>query len=774
MGTCDVLLKRLLLLGLLLIPGVAFGQGAVLQQGTVFAGHDAMWMSDGHIGDAGGPLGNGIPPVDPTFGLLPLGAAYVNSGLGVCQFSNYALTPYALLCSGFDGSGNALFTYTNIASPPGKVTFDINGINYPFPGAGDGDVLGPPSSVGGDLAAFNGTSGNLLEDSGILAADLVFSSGTPAAGDAVIWTGTGLGAKDAGAPPVLEVSTLASLEALSTVTASQVLRLGVNTAGDAPPLLFTASGSPCTISGGDIGSQVTSSNGLCWLAQYAQGVPINPLEFGAKLNGATNDAVTLNAVLAYAGAASSAGAEVEVNCGGRTAALSTNVEETGNYVSLDNCRWVPLAGFTPTQGTGDAMVVMTGIFDEFSGNYCDGQIGTANIADCIEMQGQTSTITDNTIYHYPNFAIKYNEQNPAGSSSGGYIARNFTAEWRVADTQFPIQADYVGKGIWLIGGDFMVAYNLPHYTEDAFYLGDGDVTQGATGGTFVGNHPFNGCQGVVGCTKTDPIDIYIDRNSFNNTFVNTYIDDGLTYSENSENTFLENHFIKISTTTLSARFNFVATSAAQKPSVLNIFGPNDGNSTSVPLMEFTASGGNSWNTNTVAAGAAGYNANIYLTPPDNVSLSATSTYAQSWSCTGDPCFEEVQSQTPADPVFFGETSPGNFVVETEGVWTFTVNTNGNVINNSVPVSCTSTCATNLGNGTLQTYSGQMSGEILEGSTTASPLALTISGWGSIPPVCLAQDVNAPAIVGAVTTSSTLTLTFTAHSGNHVKYLCGQD
>ena len=126
----------------------------------------------------------------------------------------------------------------------------------------------------------------------------------------------------------LAVATSNAVLMATSTTAGQtsILRLGVNNPGDAPPLLFTASGSPCTISGGDIGSQVTSSNGLCWLAQYTEGVPINPLEFGAKLNGATDDTTTFLAAINYGPATtsliSSRNAKPVVDCGGRQVFLS--------------------------------------------------------------------------------------------------------------------------------------------------------------------------------------------------------------------------------------------------------------------------------------------------------------------------------------------------------------------------------------------------------------------------------------------------------------------
>ena len=129
------MLKRLcLLLAILFAPGAAFGQGAVLQQGGVFKGHAAQWLSNGYIADAGGPQANGSAPVNPLTELLPLGYASVNSGLGTCQFSGYGAAAYSQLCTGFDGNGNGLLTLDTIGGlTPPVLTFASMAPSIHFP-----------------------------------------------------------------------------------------------------------------------------------------------------------------------------------------------------------------------------------------------------------------------------------------------------------------------------------------------------------------------------------------------------------------------------------------------------------------------------------------------------------------------------------------------------------------------------------------------------------------------------------------------------------------
>lgn len=58
-------------------------------------------------------------------------------------------------------------------------------------------VVGPASVVNGNLASFNGTTGKLVQDAGVLPANLVTSVSTPVANQVVTWTGTGKAVQNA-------------------------------------------------------------------------------------------------------------------------------------------------------------------------------------------------------------------------------------------------------------------------------------------------------------------------------------------------------------------------------------------------------------------------------------------------------------------------------------------------------------------------------------------------------------------------------------------------
>ena len=64
------------------------------------------------------------------------------------------------------------------------------------------------------------------------------------------------------------VQNLKALSALPRNPRSAVVRDGFAVAGDAPPLAYISTDRPCPIVGGDGGSQVPTSDGGCWVAQF--------------------------------------------------------------------------------------------------------------------------------------------------------------------------------------------------------------------------------------------------------------------------------------------------------------------------------------------------------------------------------------------------------------------------------------------------------------------------------------------------------------------------
>jgi hypothetical protein len=149
---------------LLFTPAAVRAQGALQQLGPLVPGHAIMGVQSGQVMDAGSSL-----PVPSNPGTRLQGLGVVNSGLGDCQWSTYpsvATPQYAQLCSGFDGSGNALITYDNLGGMPvGTLSLRLNGTLYPLPTVGGGNVVGPGTSTTKNLATYADPSGKLLANS---------------------------------------------------------------------------------------------------------------------------------------------------------------------------------------------------------------------------------------------------------------------------------------------------------------------------------------------------------------------------------------------------------------------------------------------------------------------------------------------------------------------------------------------------------------------------------------------------------------------------------
>lgn len=154
-------MKKLLLALLLAVmtatPAFAQSGTAVRQSGNVTPGHVPMWTTNGVIQD-GGTAAQGF--------LTSLGVTN-NSGPGICINSAPITAPYNRLCFAVSTAANASISLQNLGGAPAeRLNFIVNGVTYPFPGPGTGDVLGPGASTVGHVAIWNDTLGILLADAG--------------------------------------------------------------------------------------------------------------------------------------------------------------------------------------------------------------------------------------------------------------------------------------------------------------------------------------------------------------------------------------------------------------------------------------------------------------------------------------------------------------------------------------------------------------------------------------------------------------------------------
>lgn len=151
---------------LMLSPGFAHAQGAIQQLGPWTKGQIPMISGNARLMSGGGSPGPGLQPANNTNpGTLPTGLGVVNSGLGFCDYTGYSNAAYNQMCWGFDGSGNGLIKLGRVGGGGAlSLFFDVNGSISEYPGAGNGNILGPISSTINELVVWNNGTGTLVKD----------------------------------------------------------------------------------------------------------------------------------------------------------------------------------------------------------------------------------------------------------------------------------------------------------------------------------------------------------------------------------------------------------------------------------------------------------------------------------------------------------------------------------------------------------------------------------------------------------------------------------
>lgn len=168
----------------LAIPACAEAQSTLLQGGPTTPGRAPMYLNSGSsqaVVQDSGPAGGG----GPGLGLSELGvtargtgtAPYVGQGTGpngenICDQDAPTTNPsgYHYLCLSANVASGGLISYGAAGSAAQQpLNMKINGTVYPFPFVLSG-VVGPGTTVSGDVATWANTSGTLLGDTPVLPA----------------------------------------------------------------------------------------------------------------------------------------------------------------------------------------------------------------------------------------------------------------------------------------------------------------------------------------------------------------------------------------------------------------------------------------------------------------------------------------------------------------------------------------------------------------------------------------------------------------------------
>jgi hypothetical protein len=222
-------MKMLRFLATLLVmasfPAWVMAQQAILQGGPWQPAHAPMYVPNGYsqpIVQDSGPAGGGGTNLGLSELLLtqrsPTNQYPANAtgsgpfGTNLCDYdaplTNTAGYHYFCVSPNINGVPTIVVGSGGAAAPT-SLNFLINGITYPFPTSGGGSTI---------TTVINNSA----------------------------------------------------LQALPTTTAPQIQRMSFATPGDSPALLYTASGSACSLNAGagDNGWQVKSANNLCWIANF--------------------------------------------------------------------------------------------------------------------------------------------------------------------------------------------------------------------------------------------------------------------------------------------------------------------------------------------------------------------------------------------------------------------------------------------------------------------------------------------------------------------------
>lgn len=151
---------RLIAVAALAFSLQAHAQGAIQQSGAIVPFHAPSFFRNGVVGDAGTPAA----PYLNDIGLF--NGAACPFGVSSQTSPGVSLTPYSIFTVCQTNAATTLNFLGVNGEPTPSVLFNIGGTSYPFPGPGNGNVIGPLSSTVGHLACFNSTTGTILSDCG--------------------------------------------------------------------------------------------------------------------------------------------------------------------------------------------------------------------------------------------------------------------------------------------------------------------------------------------------------------------------------------------------------------------------------------------------------------------------------------------------------------------------------------------------------------------------------------------------------------------------------
>lgn len=270
------------LLTALLVPAIAFAQtypsptfNSVTLQNPLTASNGGTGATTS-TGTGAVVLSNSPTLIAPALGVATATTQAAGTSNNTIATTNYVTTQVA--------SGTGPGAFTNLSASGTVFGAGFTSLLAPYAPIASPTFTGTATIPMASIAAgaINGTSvGATTPSTG--AFTTLSSTAAPTIGPTKIYP---------------TVANNAALQGLSTAAVATVTRLGFYASGDAPPLTYTATSSPCTINApfGDNGAQVDGSNGNCWVANFpTNGVDVS--QYGAKGDGTTDDSTAIQTAL---------------------------------------------------------------------------------------------------------------------------------------------------------------------------------------------------------------------------------------------------------------------------------------------------------------------------------------------------------------------------------------------------------------------------------------------------------------------------------------------
>ena len=335
-----------------LAAGAATAQSSLLQAGPTTPGHAPQYVGQSSsqpiVQDSGGSGGGGLGANLGEIGITarsPTGTyPSASSGNGPhgehgCFYDGPTNNPtgYHYFCLDPNAAGGGLLAYgSGGVATPLPFNFMVNGTSYTFPFT-VGGIVGPGTTVVGDIAAWNSTTGSLLKDipvgSGVLAAiaQPVTGSGGLVLSNSPTLTGTvtlpaGTAAANLGAPLGTSGATI-PLNNGNNTTSGNNIHNGTETftstvtlpAGTAAANLGFTPSNPANYA-----YAANSTNPFRFdISKNCTVDPTGATDMGACINSTIADAVASIPVVSNAPSSPGSTAEVYIPCG--TYKVSTQV-----------------------------------------------------------------------------------------------------------------------------------------------------------------------------------------------------------------------------------------------------------------------------------------------------------------------------------------------------------------------------------------------------------------------------------------------------------------